>query len=83
MTTLPHVIHQLATDPAFRAKVVAADPEALAGLSPEEQELLLSLRHRLALSPQTLARRMTDPDSPTPNWPAALAPRAQPCPDQP
>lgn len=73
MTTLPHVIHQLATDPAFRAKVAAGDPETLAGLTPEEQAALLSLRHLLALSPQVLARRMTAPDLPTPNWPASLA----------
>ena len=78
MTTLPQVIHQLATDPAFRAKVAAGDPQVLAGLPPEEQALLLTLRHLLALSPQALARRMTDPASPTPNWPAFLPPRGQP-----
>jgi hypothetical protein len=83
MPTLPHVIHQLATDPAFRAKVAAGAPEVLAGLPPEEQELLLSLRHRLALSPQALVRCMTDPASPLPNWPAPLAPRKQPRSSQP
>jgi len=65
MTTLPHVIHQLATDPAFRAKVAAADPQALGGLTQEEREALLTLRHLLALPPQEfLARIRTSADAP-------------------
>ena len=63
MTTLPHVIHQLATDPVFRAKVAAADPEALNGLTDEEREALLSLRHLLALpAHELLARIRTSAD---------------------
>jgi len=83
MPPLPPFLPPFSPYPAFRAKVAAGAPEVLAGLPPEEQELLLSLRHRLALSPQALVRCMTDPASPLPNWPAPLAPRKQPRSSQP
>lgn len=68
MTTLPHVIHQLATDPAFRVKVAAADPEALAGLTQEEQAALLDLCQLLELPPHQLLARLRTADAAPLGW---------------
>lgn len=68
MSSLERTVYLAVTDPVSRAKVAAANPQALAGLTQEEQAALLDLCQLLELPPHQLLARLRTADAAPLGW---------------